>query len=96
MLRARQHEVAADKLRGEFVIVLGPLDSVLYSDRPPAISRLGMTSEGSCIDAEFLCNRDLSSLRDDGVARSDAVRIVTQNSTLPRSRVYHIALSMEW
>lgn len=78
------------------MIVLGPLDSLLYSDLPCANFSLGDSAGGSGADAEVLCNRDLCLLRDDGVARSDAVRIVTESSLLPRSKVYRLALSIEW
>lgn len=79
-------------MKGEFVIILGPINSVLYSDLPP-VQTASSRSEGSI---QQLCIDELSKLQGDGVPRSEAVRIVTENGILPKSSVYKLALKMEW
>jgi 16S rRNA C1402 (ribose-2'-O) methylase RsmI len=79
-------------VKGEFVIVLGPTHSVLYSDLPPVKSS-SARSDGS---VQQVCIDLLSKLEADGVSRSEAVRIVADTGTLPKSAVYKLALSMDW
>ncbi len=80
--------------KGEFTVVLGPRRSLLFSSAPAAAAT---EEEGpSSRSAEEECRRLLERLRDDGVARSEAVRLVVEMKKSPKSFVYRIALGIEW
>ena len=77
--------------KGEFTIVLGPRQSLLYSSSPPASAE-----EGSPRVVEEECRLLLERLRDDRVPRSEAVRLVADMKKTAKSLVYRIALEIEW
>ena len=69
-----------NRIRGEFTIVLGPFQGVALS----------------AADIESNIKDSLRSLKDDGVARSEAVKLTVQMLDQPKSAVYKIALSIPW
>jgi 16S rRNA C1402 (ribose-2'-O) methylase RsmI len=69
-----------NRIRGEFTVVLGPF--------------LGASK--SIADIESSIKDSLRALREDGVARSEAVKITVKILDQPKSAVYKVALSMPW
>jgi 16S rRNA (cytidine1402-2'-O)-methyltransferase len=76
------------KVRGEYVLVLGP-------QQQPKGSRISSSSD---IEINNKVTVLLQELLDDGRARSEAVKIVCEmlGSSVSRGLVYKIALQMQW
>jgi 16S rRNA (cytidine1402-2'-O)-methyltransferase len=87
-------EEAIINIRGEFVFVLGPAECHLYSDEPAF--QIGGQQRQDSKTRDTAVSEELSKLREDGIQRSEAVRIVCDLHDLSKSAVYAVALSMEW
>ena len=69
-----------NRIRGEFTIVLGPYQGIELTAR----------------DLENKIKDTLLTFRDDGIARSEAVKLATQILEQPKSVVYKLALDIPW
>lgn len=69
-----------NRIRGEFTVVFGPFTGAAVSEA----------------DIESSIKDSLRALRDDKVARSEAVKLTVKMLDQPKSSVYKIALSMPW
>jgi 16S rRNA (cytidine1402-2'-O)-methyltransferase len=84
----------AINIRGEFVFVLGPSECRLYSDEP--VFRSGGQQRQDSEARTAAVTEALMKLHEDGIQRSEAVRIVCDTLNLPKSTVYAVALSIDW
>jgi 16S rRNA C1402 (ribose-2'-O) methylase RsmI len=69
------------RIRGEFTVVLGPLPPSAAGDEGTVDERI----------RSRLCQ-----LRDDGMRRSEAVKTVVEILKIPKTRVYKIALDVDF
>lgn len=71
------------RIRGEFTLILGPVDASL-------ISKGGDNGESEKILSK------LRALKADSVSRSEAVKLVTEITGVSKSIVYKLALDEPW
>ena len=92
----RQRESTESRIKGEFTVVFGPDGSLGKADVWTAFSGGGGAGEVVETTTQAVM-RLLLELRNDGVSRSEAVKLVSTLTEQPKSTVYGVALSIaQW